>query len=168
MRKPTSHLVISAEDLSPQIGRHRESIPGPSDPRTEALPTELARPLRYRYPLLALRLVTSGQLTQQLILHGAVDIIPASFEDIEAVLISEVVVGLSGPPPVAGGWHWSAGAVCAEERAVGDVISDPHPDGGGPSQVQSALILSLGAGYDQVRTEGATALLGDGVVYDVV
>ena len=45
VREPTSHLIIPAGGPSPQIGRRRESIPGPPDPRTEALPTELARSL---------------------------------------------------------------------------------------------------------------------------
>ena len=41
VREPTSHLTNPAGGPSPQIGRHRESISGPPDPRTEALPTAL-------------------------------------------------------------------------------------------------------------------------------
>ena len=44
MRESTN-LVNQAGGTSPQTGRHRESIPGPPDPRTEALPTALTRPV---------------------------------------------------------------------------------------------------------------------------
>ena len=41
-----AHLApgYASRSPSPQIGQHWESIPGPPDPQTEALPTELARP----------------------------------------------------------------------------------------------------------------------------
>ena len=43
VREPTGHLFIPAGGASPQIGRHRESIPGPPDQQTEALPSDPAR-----------------------------------------------------------------------------------------------------------------------------
>ena len=50
-RELTSHLVnpTGGVGTSPQTGRHRESIPGPPDLRTDAPPTALATPLYAMY-----------------------------------------------------------------------------------------------------------------------